>query len=305
MDKDPSITETALDAVLERAAALGPLAMAVPAPASGPVLRGMRQAMEADLIRPLLVGDAETISAAWKDLGAGPAPEIVTPESGESELECAVRLVRSGRAQALDKGSLHTDELMRAVLRELADGRHLSHVFVLGLPGRRELLLLTDAAVNVAPDLNAKAAIVRNAVGLARRLGIDRPKVAALSAVAVVRPDLPATIDAASLAKMAERGQIAGALVDGPLALDNAVSAEAAAIKGIDGPVAGQADILLAPDIEAGNVLVKALVHLAGATPAGVVLGARVPVLLTSRADPPRARLASAALAALVAGWLG
>ena len=291
-----------LDVLLQRRGAREPLALAVPSPTTLPVLQGIWQAMEAGLVRPLLVGDPGAIRAAWGTLDAGAPPETVAPDDGESDLAAAIRLVADGRAQALAKGGLHTAELMRAVLRDLPGDGRVSHVFVLDLPGRRNLLLVTDAAVNLAPDLAAKAAIVRNAIALAQRLGIARPKVAALAAVAVVRPDMPSTVDAACLCKMAERGQIVGADVDGPLALDNAVSREAAMLKQIDGPVAGDADILLVPDIEAGNILVKALVHLAGAVPAGIVLGARVPVLLTSRADPPRARLFSAALAALVAG---
>lgn len=291
-----------LDAIVAQAARLGPLEVAVPAAASDPVLQGMQEAMKALIVRPFLVGEPASIRRAWSSLRLGTPPDIVVPDAQESALDCAVRLVREGRARALAKGGLHTDELMRAVLRDLSRDGLVSHVYVLGLRGRRTPLLVTDAAVNIRPDLRTKAATARNAVDLAHRLGIARPRVAVLSAVAKVRPALPSSIDAACLAKMGERGQIAGAVIDGPLALDNAISGEAAQIKGIDGAVAGEADILLVPDIEAGNILVKALVHLAGATPGGVVMGADVPVLLTSRADPPRARLVSAALASIVAG---
>ena len=291
-----------LDAIVAQAARLGPLEVAIPAPAPEPVLQGVQEAMKALLVRPILVGDSTEIRRAWAALRLGTPPDIVTPQADESALDCAVRLVREGHARALAKGGLHTDVLMHTVLRELSRDGLVSHVFVLGLRGRRTPLLVTDAAVNISPDLRTKAAMARNAVALAHRLGIARPRLAALSAVAEVRPRLSSSVDAACLAKMGQRGQLGEALVDGPLALDNAISGQAAQIKGIDGPVAGEADILLVPNIEAGNILVKALVHLAGAMPGGVVMGADVPVLLTSRSDPPRARLVSAALASIVAG---
>ena len=217
-----------------------------------------------------------------------------------------VELAARGEVALLMKGSLHTDELMHAVVAEprLRTGRRLSHVFRFEVPAYPRPLLVTDAAVNIAPTLDEKADIVRNAVALAQALGVARPKVALLSAVETVTPRLPSTLDAAALCKMADRGQIAGAELDGPLAFDNAISAEAARIKGIDSPVAGAADILVVPDLESGNMLAKKLEYLAGAASCGVVLGARVPIALTSRADSAASRLASAALAALVA-WQG
>jgi phosphotransacetylase len=215
-----------------------------------------------------------------------------------------VALVRDGEAAMLMKGSLHTDELLHAVLAPdsgLRTGKRLSHVYLMDVPTYPKPLLITDAAVNIAPDLEQKRDIVQNAVDLAHEMGIETPRVALLSAVETVNPAIRSTLDAAALCKMADRGQISGALVDGPLAFDNAVSPAAAAEKGIVSPVAGQADILLVPDLEAGNMLAKQLIFLAGADAAGVVLGARVPIILTSRADSERIRLASCAVAVLLA----
>jgi phosphate acetyltransferase/phosphate butyryltransferase len=202
------------------------------------------------------------------------------------------------------KGSLHTDELMHAILRGdsgLRTGRRVSHVFAMDVPSYAKPLFITDAAVNIFPDLEAKVDIVQNAIDLARGLGLEQPLVAILSAVETVNPKIPSTIEAAALCKMAERGQITGGLLDGPLALDNAISPEAAQVKQIHSPVAGQADILVAPDLEAGNMLAKNLTFLAGAYAAGIVLGARVPIVLTSRADSTQTRMASCAVAALYA----
>jgi phosphate acetyltransferase len=213
-------------------------------------------------------------------------------------------MARAGEVEALMKGSLHTDELMGAVVsREggLRTGRRISHVFLMDVPAYPRLLLVTDAAVNIAPDVATKADIAQNAIDLARILGIAQPKVAILAAVETVNPAMSATVDAAMLCKMADRGQITGGLLDGPLAFDNAVSEEAARIKKIASPVAGRADILLVPDLEAGNMVAKQLQYLAGADSAGIVLGARVPIVLTSRADSVRTRLASAAVMKKVA----
>jgi phosphotransacetylase len=214
--------------------------------------------------------------------------------------------VRAGEALALMKGSLHTDELMAEVVRKdmgLRTERRVSHAFIMDVPTYPKALVVTDAAINIFPDLETKADIVRNAVDMAHAFGREMPKVAILSAVETVTPKIPSTIDAAALCKMAERGQITGALLDGPLAFDNAISKEAAAIKGIRSEVAGDADILLVPDLEAGNILAKQLTFLANADAAGIVLGARVPIILTSRADTVRARLASCAIAALLVDW--
>jgi len=208
--------------------------------------------------------------------------------------------VLEGKVAALVKGWIHTDELMRPVLRKLRTARRVSHVFVADLPSYHKLLFITDAAINIAPDLATKAAILQNAVDLARILGVAEPKVAALSAVELVKPSIPSTLDAACLSKMAQRGQIAHAEVDGPLAFDNAISRDAARVKRINSPVAGNVDIVLAPDLDAGNILAKDLEYLAGAVLAGIVVGARVPLMLTSRSDPPAARLLSAAIAVLL-----
>jgi len=205
-----------------------------------------------------------------------------------------------GGAQALVKGWIHTDELMRPVLAKLRTSRRVSHVFVADLPSYHKLLFITDAAINIAPDLAIKAEILKNAIDLARILGVARPKAAALSAIELVKPSIPSTIDAACLSKMAQRGQISDAEVDGPLAFDNAISRDAARIKEINSPVAGDVDIVLAPDLDAGNILAKNLEYLAGATLAGIVIGARVPLMLPSRSDPPAARLVSAAIAVLL-----
>lgn len=216
-----------------------------------------------------------------------------------SEQEAAhegVRLVKSGVAHALMKGDLHTDVFLNPILNQLRVGKRVSHVFVTELARYHKLLYVTDAAVNIAPDLKTKAEIIQNAVGMAHVLGINEPRTAILSAIEVINPAIPCTIDAACLAKMADRGQFPGALVDGPLAFDNAISAESAAIKGIRSPVCGEVDLLLVPDLVSGNILAKTLEYLAGATLAGVVLGAVVPIILTSRADPPQAHVASAAV---------
>jgi phosphotransacetylase len=228
--------------------------------------------------------------------------EIVDTPHSHAAAEAAVDLVRTGTARALMKGALHTDEVMSAVVSKtggLRTERRMSHVYVMDVPTYPKPLIITDAAINIAPDLETKADIIQNAIDLAKAIGIDIPKVAILSAVETINPRMQSTIEAGALCKMADRGQITGGLLDGPLAFDNAISMRAVATKSIVSPVAGQADILVAPDLEAGNMIAKQLMYLAGAEAAGVVLGARVPIILTSRADDAKTRTASAAIAAL------
>jgi len=268
-------------------------------------LSGAVEAFEHGLIVPFLVGPAASIKkiAASSGIDLGNI-EIVDVPHSHAAAEKAVALVREGRAEILMKGSLHTDELMGAVVsREggLRTGRRISHVFIMDVPTYHKALVITDGAINIAPTLEDKMDICQNAVDLAISLGLERPKVAILAAVETVTSKMPATIDAAALCKMAERGQIKGAILDGPMAFDNAISKEAAAMKGIQSPVAGDPDILLAPDLEAGNMLAKQLSFLANADSAGMVLGAKVPIILTSRADSVRSRIASCAVAVLVA----
>ena len=300
---DSTLTRETYEKLIAHGAGLPATRCAVVHPCDAPSLGGAMAAARAGLIVPLLVGPAARIRRAAEEAGLDIAGVAVidTPHSHASAAR-AVELVRAGEANALMKGSLHTDELLEAVVdreRGIRTERRLSHVFVMDVPTYPKPLLITDAAVNIAPTLEVKADIVANAIELAHALGIARPKVAILSAVETVSAKIPSTIDAAALCKMADRGQITGALLDGPLALDNAISREAAATKGIVSPVAGDADILLVPDLEAGNMLAKELTFLAGAEAAGIVLGARVPIMLTSRADSVRTRLASAAVAAL------
>jgi phosphotransacetylase len=291
--------------LLARCAGLAPLPTAVVHPCDASSLAGAVEAAAAGLIVPILVGPEAKIraaaAAAALDISAfriEPAPH------SHAAAAAGVALVRSGQASMLMKGSLHTDELMHEVVATdtgLRTGRRISHAFLMDVPSYPRPLLITDAAINVTPDLLDKRDIVQNVIDLAHVLGIDQPRVAILSAVETVTPTLPSTIDAAALCKMADRGQITGALVDGPLAFDNAVSLEAAAEKGITSPVAGRADVLVVPDLEAGNMLVKQLTFMAGADAAGVVLGTRVPVVLTSRADSPLARVSSCAIGLLMA----
>jgi phosphotransacetylase len=257
------------------------------------------------LITPILVGPSAKIQeiASQNRIDLGRARIVDAPHSHGSAA-AAVALVRKGEAELLMKGSLHTDELLGAVVaREtgLRTGRRLSHVFIMDVPTYHKVLVVTDAAINIAPTLEDKTDICQNAIDLAVQLGVSRPKVAILAAVETINSKMPATIDAAALCKMAERGQITGGLLDGPLAFDNAISKEAAATKKIHSEVAGDPDILLAPDLEAGNILAKQLTFLAKADSAGVVLGARVPIILTSRADSVRSRIASCAVAMLSA----
>lgn len=282
-----------------------PVVVAVAHPCDSSALEAALDARRMGLITPLLVGPQARIRqvAAEAGLDLGDLA-IVDTEHSHASARRAVELVREGKAAALMKGSLHTDELMAEVVRSdtgLRTGRRLSHCFIMDVPGRDAPLIITDAAVNIAPTLEEKADIAQNAIDLAHVLGFGEVRVAVLSAVETINYKIPSTIEAAALCKMAERGQITGALLDGPLAMDNAVDPQAAAQKGLTSPVAGRANILLAPDLEAGNMLAKSLTFIAGAAAAGIVLGARVPIILTSRADSVPARLASCAVAALLA----
>jgi phosphate acetyltransferase len=291
--------------LIARCKPLPPTPTAVAHPCDESSLRGAADAAKAGLIAPILVGPRARIEALAKQHAIDVSRfEIVDAPHSHGSADAAVALVREGRAEALMKGSLHTDELMGAVVRRdtgLRTSRRVSHCFIMDVPGHPDALLITDAAVNIAPTLKDKVDIVQNAIDLAHDLGLEDVRVAILSAMETVNPDVPSTIEAAALCKMSDRGQITGALLDGPLALDNAISLEAAQIKKIDSPVAGRANVLVVPDLEAGNMLAKSLSFLAGADAAGIVLGARVPVILTSRADSVTTRLASCAVAALVA----
>jgi phosphate acetyltransferase len=291
--------------LLARCRALEPIPTAVVHPCEATALAGALEAGAKKLITPILVGPAAKIEEVAKQsgLGLGQTPVVDAPHSHAAAAK-AVALVRSGEAELLMKGSLHTDELLGAVVaREtgLRTGRRISHVFIMDVPTYHKVLIVTDAAINIAPTLEDKVDICQNAIDLAISLGVDRPKVAILAAVETVTSKMPATIDAAALCKMAERKQITGAILDGPLAFDNAISKEAAKVKGITSEVAGDPDILLAPDLEAGNILAKQLTFLANADSAGLVLGARVPIILTSRADSVRSKIASCAVAMLAA----
>jgi len=291
--------------LLARCRPLAPVPTAVVHPCEATALAGALEAAAEGLIVPILVGPAARIAevAGQARLSVDRLQIVDTPHSHGAAAK-AVELVRTGQAELLMKGSLHTDELLGAVVaREagLRTGRRISHVFVMDVPTYHKVLVVTDAAINIAPSLEEKADICQNAIDLAVSLGVSRPKVAVLAAVETVTSRMPATIDAACLCKMAERGQIRSAVLDGPLAFDNAISRDAAITKGIRSEVAGDPDILLAPDLEAGNILAKQLTFLANADSAGLVLGARVPIILTSRADSVRARIASCGIAMLVA----
>ena len=300
-----SKTRTAYERLIERVKGLPATPTAVAHPCSEFALAGAVDAAKMGIIAPILVGPRKKILSTAEAAKLDVTPyEIVDAEHSHEAAEKAVALVREGRAEMLMKGSLHTDELLGAVVKRetgLRTERRLSHCFILDVPNHDNILIITDAAINIFPTLEDKVDIVQNAIDLARALGVDRPKVAILSAMETVNPKLESTVEAAALCKMADRGQITGGVLDGPLALDNAISPEAARIKGIAGPVAGQADILVVPDLEAGNMLAKSLSFLADADSAGIVVGARVPITLTSRADSVESRLASCAVAALVA----
>ena len=291
--------------VLARCRGLAPIPTAVAHPCEETALGGALDAATQGLIAPILVGPIAKITAVAREAGLtlGTTPIVDVPHSHASAAK-AVELVRRGEAELLMKGSLHSDELLAAVVAKdtgLRTGRRISHAFVMDVPTYHKALIVTDAAINIAPTLEDKVHICQNAIDLARALGVERPKVAILAAVETVNPKMPATLDAAALCKMADRGQICGGVLDGPLAFDNAISKEAAAIKNIQSAVAGDPDILLVPDLEAGNMLAKQLSFLANADSAGIVLGARVPIVLTSRADPAPARMASCAVALLLA----
>lgn len=281
------------------------LATAVAHPCDETSLRGVLDAAEAGIIAPILVGPHERVRSLANSLNLDIEDiEVIDVPHSVAAAEKAVELVRTGKAELLMKGSLHSDELLGAVTKRetgLRTGRRISHVFVMDVPTHPETLFITDAAVNIAPDLMAKRDIVQNVIDLFVGLDLGTPKVAILSAVETVTESIPSTIDAAALCKMADRGQITGGELDGPLAFDNAVSPEAARIKGIKSSVAGQAQILVVPDLEAGNMLAKNLTFLSNADAAGIVLGARVPIILTSRADNLRTRMASCAVAMLLA----
>jgi phosphate acetyltransferase len=293
------------EALIYRCHALAPVRTAVAHPCDETSLAGALDAAEAKIIKPILVGPEARVRAlaASLHLDLARATLVDVPHS-HAAAEKAVEIVRLGEADALMKGSLHTDELMAAVVQKetgIRTARRISHVFIMDVPTYPKPLFITDAAVNIFPTLEDKVDIVQNAIELAQALGVARPKVAILSAVETITSKIPSTIDAAALCKMAERGQITGGVLEGPLALDNAISRDAAAIKHISSAVAGDADILLVPDLEAGNMLAKELSFLANADAAGIVLGARVPIILTSRADGVRTRMASCAVAALYA----
>jgi len=292
-------------ALLDAAKELQPVVTAVAHPCDESSLSGAMGAAKLGLIRPILVGPKAKIEAVAKEFKIDISGcEIVDAPHSHGAAEKAVQLVAQGKAEALMKGSLHTDELMAAVVRRdtgLRTARRISHCFVLDIPTYKEALIISDAAINIAPTLEDKVAIVQNAIDLAHALRVREVRVAILSAMETVNPKVPSTVEAAALCKMADRGQITGAVLDGPLALDNAISLEAAAIKKIDSPVAGRANVLIVPDLEAGNMLAKSLTFLANADCAGIVLGAKVPIILTSRADTVISRLASCAVAVMVA----
>src|SRR6516165_9735738 len=286
--------------LLARCKGLAPVPTAVVHPCEVTALTGAVEAAAAGLIRPIYVGPAARIAevASKGGINLGSAEIVDAPHSHGAAAQ-AVALVREGKAELLMKGSLHTDELLGAVVaREsgLRTGRRISHVFIMDVPTYHKVLVVTDGAINIAPSLEDKADICQNAIDLALSLGLEKAKVAILAAVETVTSKMPATIEAAALCKMADRGQIKGGVLDGPLAFDNAISAKAAEIKGIQSQVAGDPDILLVPDLEAGNILAKQLSLLANADRAGIVLGARVPIILTSRSDSVRSRIASCAV---------
>lgn len=289
---------------IERCKALPAITTAVVWPHSDVALKGAVEAAVAGIIVPTLIGDEPAIKALAKKLGLDVSPyTFVHADTERKAAEAAVAMCRAGGAQALMKGSLHTDELLRPAMKSdtgLRTSRRISHVFIMDTPAYARTLLITDAAINIAPELEDKVHIVQNAIDLAHALGIPEPKVALLSAVETVNPKIKSTLDAAALCKMADRGQITGGILDGPLAFDTAVSQKAAGIKKLVSSVCGQADILVVPDLESGNMLAKQLEYLGGAQLAGIVLGARVPTILTSRADSAETRLTSCAVAMLL-----
>ncbi|MET4805022.1 bifunctional enoyl-CoA hydratase/phosphate acetyltransferase [Limibacillus sp. MBR-115] len=294
-----------LNELIEQARAFEPIRVAVVDAAQGLVIETLRDAQSMGIVEPLMIGDPEAIQGLCKDANWDVANlEIIPSQTDAASALLAIELVHDGKADAVMKGNIHTDTLMHALLdaeRGLrVPGQRVSHVFVVKVKGYAKLLGISDAAVNISPDLNAKAQILQNAIDLFHLLGVERPKVAVLSAVETINTSIPSTLDAACLTLMARRGQISGALIDGPLAFDNAISVEAAREKGIVSQVAGEVDILLVPDLVSGNILAKNLEYLADAVAAGILVGLEKPVVLTSRADPPAARLASLAIASLM-----
>ena len=293
-----------LERLLKAVSDFPPLKTAVVHPVGNSSLLGVSEAAKKNLIDPILIGPSDRINKVAKDAGINiTSYKILDTKHSHRSAELAVEMAREGQAAAIMKGKIHTDELMQAIVsREggLRTGRKMSHVFAFDVPTYPKPLFITDAAINIEPDIETKADIIRNVIDLTHVLGIDTPRVAILSAVETVNSKIRSTIDAAALCKMADRGQIKGALIDGPLAFDNAISAQAAEIKGIHSEVAGKAEVLVVPDIEAGNMLAKQLEYLAKAEGAGIVLGAKVPTILTSRADDEISRLAACALAVMV-----
>jgi len=305
METEANAPRERYDRLVRAAKRLPPVTTAVAHPCDKISIEGVVEAAQLGLIAPILVGPpariCEAAQQAEADITGFP---LEASEHSHHSAAKAVELVRQGKAEALMKGSLHTDELMGAVVaREtgIRTARRISHCFVMDVPGHKDPLIITDAAVNIAPSLADKVDIVQNAIDLGHALGFAEVRVAIMSAMETVNPAVPSTIEAAALCKMAERGQISGGILDGPLALDNAINEEAAAIKHIVSQVAGRANVLVVPDLESGNMLAKSLSFLAGAAAAGIVLGARVPIILTSRADSVITRLASCAVASLVA----
>jgi len=292
------------DGLIARARALTPALAAVAHPCDESSLTGAVEAFEMGILKPILVGPRARILAVAEQFKLDISQlELVDAPHSHASAAAAVQLAREGKAEMVMKGSLHTDELMGAVVASatgLRTERRISHAFVMDVPALQRPIIVTDAAINIFPTLEDKMHIVQNAIDLAIALGFKNPKVAILSAVETVNPKIPSTVEAAALCKMADRKQITGGILDGPLALDNAIDLKAAQIKGIASPVAGDADILVVPDLEAGNMLAKSLTFMADADAAGIVLGARVPIILTSRADSVEARLASCAVAALL-----
>ena len=300
-----SAPTTKYERLIAKAKEVPPATTIVAHPCDETSLRGPVEAAEAGIIVPILVGPARRISDVAREHGIDiDRFEIVDAPHSEAAAAKAVALIQECKSELLMKGSLHTDELMREVTSGktgLRTARRISHVFIMDVPSHNDTLFITDAAINIFPDLDAKRDIVQNAIDLFTQIGLGTPRVAILSAVETVTAKIPSTIEAAALCKMADRGQITGGILDGPLAFDNAVDPEAAKIKGITSAVAGHAQILVVPDLEAGNMLAKNLIFLAKADTAGIVLGARVPIVLTSRADSVRARMASCAVAVLYA----
>ena len=304
IESRPGAKHVKYERLIETARKLPPVRTAIAHPCDQISLESAIEAAKLGLITPILVGPKsriQEVAARWNlDISGMP---IIDAEHSHDSAAKAVEQVRSGAAEALMKGSLHTDELMGAVVSKsgIRTARRISHCFIMDAPNHPDALIITDAAVNIAPSLDDKVDIIQNAIDLAHAMGVPEVRVAILSAMETVTSKVPSTVEAAALCKMAERGQITGGLLDGPLALDNAISGDAAAIKGIVSKVAGRANVLVVPDLEAGNMLAKSLSFLAGADAAGIVLGARVPIILTSRADTLLTRLASCAVAALVA----